>query len=584
MKKEFSLSKGNAMINFTAKFCDNSETLLHSYGFYRVLEAYINTTKKKNSKVYKFLQESLPTKKNKEELIKELIRVFNLLMVLDSDEIIKLNNEYSNLFMDKYEYLNFVEGLYSFWRKIERYTIIKNNKLNKRGFQKVSFVDANADFTKLIRTTYRKIETNTLKESSNIYRQLPAGGNAGLILNNTKWPLPDSYEFLKGIPFIESIIITPPFITYPKKNTRNGYFKETFENPLLGLEINADHWFCYPAKVGELIAYIYFHRDLMAHGVTLCNLFEMAKPAEYRNRKPDMVYVYGCKDDCNEVKTVFYDDKENDLMLGYVNYSDDIDYFGYMKKMVLTLHNLIMIKRGALPIHGAMVNIITKNGNSANVIIMGDSGAGKSESLEAFRRLSEDYISEMTIIFDDMGTIKLNGEGKPLGFGTEIGAFIRLDDLDSGYAFREMDRSIFMNPDKINARLVIPVASYKDIMEGYPVDMFLYANNYEDGEDGYLEFFKDLDKAKKVFTDGSRMTKGTTTETGLVKSYFANPFGPVQKKEETDKLIDIYFDQLAKSGVRIGQLKTCLGIKGKEKTGTEKAAAELLEAIKTSFN
>ena len=48
--------------------------------------------------------------------------------------------------------------------------------------------------------------------------------------------------------------------------------------------------------------------------------------------------------------------------------------------MLLTLHNLIMIKRGYLPIHGAMVNIEMKNGKQANVVIMGDSGAGKSEA------------------------------------------------------------------------------------------------------------------------------------------------------------------------------------------------------------
>ena len=79
-------------------------------------------------------------------------------------------------------------------------------------------------------------------------------------------------------------------------------------------------------------------------------------------------------------------------MVGYVSHSEEIDYFGYMKKMTLTLHNLVMIKRGYLPIHGAMVNVELKNGKSANIVIMGDSGAGKSESLEAFRTLSEEYI------------------------------------------------------------------------------------------------------------------------------------------------------------------------------------------------
>ena len=69
-----------------------------------------------------------------------------------------------------------------------------------------------------------------------------------------------------------------------------------------------------------------------------------------------------------KIQTVFYDDKENDIMLGYINYNEAIDYFGYMKKMTLTLHNLIMIKKGYLPIHGAMVNIVTKNNKTANVI------------------------------------------------------------------------------------------------------------------------------------------------------------------------------------------------------------------------
>ena len=253
-----------------------------------------------------------------------------------------------------------------------------------------------------------------------------------------------------------------------------------------------------------------------------------------------------------------------------------------MKKMTLTLYNILMIKKGYLPIHGSMVNILLKSGDEANVVVMGDSGAGKSESLEAFRSLSEDYISDMTIIFDDMGTFKIE-DGELKGYGTEIGAFVRLDDLDQGYAFKEMDRSIFMNPDKVNARLVVPVASYKEITKGYPVDFFFYANNYEEvGEsDRYLSYFENVKDAVKVFKDGARMAKGTTTEKGLVKSYFANPFGPAQKQKETDELIDKYFNYMFESDrVRVGQIRTCLGVKGQEKNGPRNAAVELFNEIK----
>ncbi|MDZ5034988.1 phosphoenolpyruvate carboxykinase, partial [Clostridium perfringens] len=147
-------------------------------------------------------------------------------------------------------------------------------------------------------------------------------------------------------------------------------------------------------------------------------------------------------------------------------------------------------------------------------------------------------ISNMTIIFDDMCTFKVV-DGKIIGYGTEIGAFVRLDDLDQGYAFKEIDRSIFMNPDKINARLVMPVAPYKEIVKGYEVDLFLYANNYTEVKAGEnsIDYFENPEEAIKIFKSGARMAKGTTSEKGLVESYFANPFGPAQKQAEMDILI-----------------------------------------------
>ncbi|MFT5871664.1 MAG: hypothetical protein ACI8WT_000584 [Clostridium sp.] len=590
MKKEFSLSNDKVMINFTAKYCNSPEKLLESNGFRRVFNAYLKKIKKKNSNTYKYLMQNADT--GNEELDIYIIHLFKLLCVLTINEVINLNTKYSSLINTKDPFTDFIEDFYGFWRKLERYTVIHNNKINE-GLEKTSFVKANNDFSMLILNLYRKIRQNVIGRNPKVYRQLPAGANAGIIVNNVNWPIPYEYDILKDVPFIDAIMLDLPYISYPKNNTRDGIFNECFENPLKNCSMNTDHWFCYPAKIGCLLAFIYVHRDFMAHAITLCNLFEMAREIEYRDVKPDIVFVFGAKDCANSKKspieksspikarTEFYDDIENDIMLGYISYGDEIDYFGYVKKMALTLHNLIMIKRGALPIHGAMVNIIMNNGNSANVVIMGDSGAGKSESLEAFRSLSEDYISDMTIVFDDMGYLTLNSGAKPLAFGTEIGAFVRLDDLDAGYAFKEIDRSIFMNPDKINARLVMPVASYKDIIKGYPIDLFLYANNYEEVKDGLEEitFFTNPIDAIDVCKKGARMAKGTTTELGLVHSYFANPFGPVQKQELVDVLIDSYFDEFFRTGVKVGQIRTSLGVAGQEKDGPKNAAKKLFDLI-----
>lgn len=578
MKKEFSISNDKVLMNFSARYCNNFESLLESEGFRRVLSVYLKKAEKKRTLSYRYLVSSLNTT-DLSRLREDMTQVFKWLTIMDVKEIVEFNPKYEGLLGSKEDFIKVIEDFYLFWRRLERYTIIQNDKISQ-GLAAMNFTEANSSFEKLILKFYRKIEQNVLGRYPLVFRQLTAGGNCSIMINKLLWPIPRGYEILEDINFIDCILLEPPFITYPKKNTRNGMFTEVQENPLKYTHINKDHWFCCPIKVGELIAYVHFHRDYMNHGITLCNLFEVATKEECRGRRPDIIYVFGINDG-EELKTVFYDDDENNIMLGYVNYSEEIDYFGYMKKMILTLHNLIMIKRGNLPIHGAMVNIQMKNGKHANVVIMGDSGAGKSESLEAFRTMSEEYISNMTVIFDDMGTFKeINGE--VYGYGTEIGAFVRLDDLAQGYAFREIDRSIFMNPDKINARLVMPVSPYSEIVKGYKIDVLLYANNFTDVSEGEksIDYFDNVEDAKKLFKTGPRMAKGTTTEEGLVQSYFANPFGPAQKQEETDILIEKYFNTMFNGNVKVGQIKTCLGIKGKEQQGPRKAALDLFEIIK----
>jgi energy-coupling factor transporter ATP-binding protein EcfA2 len=580
MKKEFSISNDKVMINFTAKYCNSFESILESDGFRRILEVYLRRAKKKNSISYRYLNETLDTD-SLIDIRRDLNTIIKYLTVMSVEEIKEINEKYSKLLQEKDKFVIVIEDLYLFWRKLERYTIVHRYKVQE-GLAAVSFTEANDKFSALILKLYRRIEQHVTGYKPKVYRQIPVGGNACIMIHEMEWVRPKGYELLDEVSFIDHILLETPFITYPKKNTRDGMFSEIKYNPLKYAQINKEHWFCYPAKIGGLLTFIYFHRDFMEHGVSLCNLFEMARSEETRGRKPDIIYVFGAKDDGEELKTVFYDDIENDIMLGYVSHSEKIDYFGYIKKMTLTLYNLIMIKKGFLPIHGSMVNIILKSGDEANVVIMGDSGAGKSESLEAFRCLSEDYISDMTIIFDDMGTFKLE-DGVIKGYGTEIGAFVRLDDLDQGYAFKEMDRSIFMNPDKINARLVVPVASYKEISKGHPIDFFFYANNYEGVNEGgkYLNYFTNPEDAIKVFKSGARMAKGTTTETGLVESFFANPFGPAQKQDETNIIIDKYYKTMFEGGqVKVGQIRTCLGVKGQEKDGPRNAAIELFNEIK----
>ena len=129
--------------------------------------------------------------------------------------------------------------------------------------------------------------------------------------------------------------------------------------------------------------------------------------------------------------------------------------------------------------------------------------------------------------------------------------------------------------------------AYATMCEEYNREFLNYEFLDENFEFNLKEFKKALDfslekkeEALRVFKRGARLAKGTTTETGLVQTYFANPFGPVQKREECDKLLDKYFDNLFENKVKVGTIKTQLGLNNMQFEGPRSAAIELFELIK----
>lgn len=568
MSYKFKLADDYCILNFSEEFFLTEIDLLESEGFKEFLNAFLLFAKENKIELYRYLEEA-----EDKDIVSDLTTLFKLLLIMKYPEVQKTAPGLSGYFTNLRTMLDVVEAIYLFWRRHERYAIIVNSQ-NNGGLEDSSFIEAQDRFQSLILNGYRLIEIN-LGHENNVYRQIICGVNAAISLNTIDLGLPDEYKMLKGIPTTEKVTIHPPFITYSKRNTRDGLFNEVHENPIIGKTFNKDEWYCYPIRVGHLVAFVYFHEYFMSLGSSLCNLFSMAEPNEYKDKNPDLIFVFGYDD--GKRNQCFYHDEKNDIMVGYISLDDHFDYFGYMKKMILTLHNVNRINKKRLPIHGAMVNLTLDNGNQKNIIIMGDSGAGKSETIEKIKKLGKGKITKIVTVYDDMGTLYYY-DNKIVSSGTEIGAFVRLDDLETGVGYKEIDRSVFLNPDKTNARIVIPIAFWRDIICRYPVDMFLYANNYED-EGDTLEFFDNTEDALKVFEAGKRMSKGTTTESGITTSFFANPFGPVQRKEQTKPLLKNYFNAMFKNNIKVGQIRTRLGVPGDEKLGPEEAAEAILKEI-----
>ncbi|MBN2580507.1 MAG: hypothetical protein JXB10_16095 [Pirellulales bacterium] len=577
------IERRQAILHSMGLVCSSTAEIVESHAFAQFVQAYVDVLRKFNSP----LLNDIPLDLQNQDGVSRMVDLLRALASASLEEAAKKRPEYAICVAWRKALHRFVEGLYDFWREHHRFMILHSlpgpSSLDRRPYR--AFNETVEQLTHLIRGLYRDVCENVTGDHPRVYRQVAAGANVGLIAVPAAAPLPEPYaRVLRDIPLIRQVWIDPPLIIDPPINKRTGSFQKIDRNPLEGLSLESSHFLCYPAQVGPLVIFIYFHQRFLELGCSLANLFELAGDRQIA-AGPDAVYVYGAPSermlDFGPLPTVFFDDEANRLLVGAVPLEDRFGYFGYVKKMVLTLHNVVMMKRGRLPFHGAMVHIALKHGASANVLLIGDTATGKSESLEAFRVLGEDSLRELRIVADDMGSLEVDAEGRLLAYGTEIGAFLRLDDLRQGYAFGQIDRAVIMSPQKINARCVLPVTTLEEVLHGHPIDFLLYANNFEevDAEHPIVEKFAAADEALKVFREGAAMSKGTTTATGLVHSYFANIFGPPQYKDLHEPLAQKLFEAAFARNVFVGQLRTRLGISGCESTGPEEAAKALLELI-----
>lgn len=551
------LDRGIATLDFSKYYVNNFYNLINSKGLLEIVRLYLTSSHHtKGEKRFENL--------SAEEYVGIIKRIF-------------INDEHVFDEFTAQEILASFESLYSFYRSFLRVSI---THFNQNSIITHSFKEADARFNELVIRAYRTIEEKLQGFVNNVYRQVDAGTNATLLVRDHKWQTPTGYESLVDIPFIDKVMLRPPMLMHTKSNKREGIFSAVNTNPITRFNGKRGDWYCYPAKIGETLTFVYFNVDYMVNGIALSNLFELATAEEVTDQKPDAILLFGIDHTEGEVSHYHYDAK-NDLWVGEVPYNDKTTYFGYMKKMCLTLHNLHQIYRGKLPIHGSMVRIKFTNGKDKTVVFFGDSGAGKSESLEALQEIADEQIVDMETIFDDMGsfTISDSVKGGIYAQGTETGAFVRLDDLSSSVAFSNMDRGVFLNPEQKNARVIIPADAYENVIAHHEIDMWVYANNYSDKIG--IHRFENENEAKKVFIAGKRKALGTTDEVGMSSTFFANPFGPVQESDRTKPIIDEVFNRLFKDGIYVGEVYTHLGT-DKSKEALHESAQELLDQLMNS--
>ena len=157
----------------------------------------------------------------------------------------------------------------------------------------------------------------------------------------------------------------------------------------------------------------------------------------------------------------YYWDEENELLIGMVPNLDECKYFGYCKKPILTLHNVLAIRAGDLPLHCGCTRYVVHFDDETD----------------------QPYITEMLVKADDMGRAVLesdkNNVMQLMFYGTEVGAFACLDGFSEHAKIQMLGREVGYNKESgSNARQIVPVASVEEVMTGHPLDGLMYNNNF----------------------------------------------------------------------------------------------------------
>ena len=506
--------------------CVTSEQLLRSYAFARYLKIYkkefLEDLEKKGEK---HSEEA----KQKNELIANLT-LKDILQIFERDATGK------ELERDR-AIVRFLDGCYhhyrnkSFSRLVRMHNEIITSSSETQNSIKSKISDKAEELSELIIVTRRKLldkvglghgvsRSHGLDASPNV----TAGEVSGHYGN-----IPSTYAKLAHTNLTVTADIKTGVHYDTSVNKRAFPFYELNHNPLNLDNYEPDDWVAVPLNVGKwlIISYIHKSRGCIEMEPGLLNLFPFYKvDKNFMDKKPDGIFFFGYpKADKKDLG--FYHDKDNDLLIGMVPDFPEYGYFGYCKKPILTLHNVLAILKGNFPLH-----------------------CGCNRYVVGFdKETNEPFISEIYIKADDMGKMEFyKGNDNVVRlkfFGTEIGAFACLDGFSEQAKMQLIGREIGYNASAgTNARQIVPVAEENEVSTGSDLDLLLYINNYVLKKPGetIVDTNMPVKDAMKHFHDGRRCAAGSTQtgRGGTEISYWANPFPLLKDNDGTILHKDLY--------------------------------------------
>lgn len=250
-------------------------------------------------------------------------------------------------------------------------------------------------------------------------------------------------------------------------------------------------------------------------------------PADMANCKPDAVSFMGLPTKVmgEDYRIGYFMDQNKDgetLPVSWVDAESITDYMGYLKKPVLTVANEKVREKEMMPVHGSAFSIIFKDGKRKTVVMGGDSGTGKSETIIAMieqiitNKGLASQVEGIEFLSGDMLSMFEGNDKQMYMLGTEQGDFMRMTDIPADWKKRVRDRidngSKTNLNDETNPRVTIgDLCNPTEFQKPVRVNCFFNINNFKKPAGSSIRESK---SAKNLMLDeyvmGYRGEKGTS--------------------------------------------------------------------------
>lgn len=182
-------------------------------------------------------------------------------------------------------------------------------------------------------------------------------------------------------------------------------------------------------------------------------------PEDLASCKPDCVSFLGLPTKVfgEDYRIGYFFDEDSDgktVPVSWVDAESITDYMGYLKKPILTVANEKVREKEMMPVHGSAFSIVFKNGLRKTIVMGGDSGTGKSETIIAMMEQiikNEGLASQVEgieFLSGDMLSMFEGNDGQMYMLGTEEGDFMRMTDIPEDW--KERVRHRINNGSKTN--------------------------------------------------------------------------------------------------------------------------------------